>query len=257
MHYKNNIIIAFLLVITGLSVCMPAASARAQGAGDLFIQANELYTAGEFEHAVELYNKILYAETAVSPEVYYNIGNAYYRLQKPGKAILSWERALLLKPRDKDIRYNLNFVKSRLFTDPQGKRALDIIIEWLKRSAALNEIAVFCALFYALGMLVLLGYIFLKKPFLLKGVVFFSIVLMLSLGWMFILYRHTITLSRAIVIAQTAEVHNGPDTGFKVGFTVTEGAEAVLMREKGDWQEIGITDKGLKGWVKKDVIEKI
>ena len=245
-----SIIILFILALSD-RVCF------AQGAGDIFRQANDAYTGGNFDEAVKLYEDILYKQNMKSHELYYNLGNAYYRIKKPGKAVLSWERALTVNPRDKDTRHNIRFIQARLFAAEQGKAALEIILGWLEKLATLNEVAVLAGIWYSAVILFLLGYIFLKRSIFLKSAIFSGIILGLCISWMVIVYRYHIILPRAIITTAAAEVHNGPDETFKVGFTVTEGTETVLLRVSGAWQEIGIPNRGLKGWVKKDTVEAI
>jgi len=243
-------VIAVLVLLGSIDLC-------AQGTGNLFRKANDAYTRGDFNAARELYQRILDEEGVKSPEIYYNLGNAYYRLGKPGRALLWWERALKSLPRDKDTRFNISFVCSRLFSEKEEQKALDIILSWLARAYTLDEMAIACAVIYCAGALFLIGYIFLKRPVLLKFAVISGVALCIFCAWLFILYRHTVGMRRGIIVAPKAEVHNGPDESFKVGFTAGEGREALLLRESGGWQEIGIPGKGLKGWVKKEMVEEI
>lgn len=230
---------------------------NAQGAGDLFRKANDAYTRGDFTTAQQLYERIMHEEDVISPEIYYNLGNTYYRLGKSGKAFLYWERTLKIVPRDKDTRFNITFVRSRLFAEEEEKKALEIVIGWLQRLPTLNEMAIIGAVMYCAGMLCIIGYLFFKQPVLLKSVIVSGIILVICCAWMFILYQYHISLRRGIVVVPTVEVHNGPDESFKVGFTAVEGSETVLLRESGEWQEIGISRRGLKGWVKKEMVEAI
>ena len=74
--------------------------------GDLLQKANEHYTKEEYQKAIDGYNQILMAGME-SPEVYYNLGNAYYKTNQFTLAILNFERAKLLAPDDEDIEFNL------------------------------------------------------------------------------------------------------------------------------------------------------
>ncbi|GHT46501.1 hypothetical protein AGMMS49965_24090 [Bacteroidia bacterium] len=84
---------------------MGSASAFAQDA-----EGNEAYAKGDYEQAVQHYEAAL-AANGESSEVYYNLGNAYYRLNRVAPAILNYERALLLNPGNKDARFNLELAK--------------------------------------------------------------------------------------------------------------------------------------------------
>ena len=87
-------------------------------------QADSAYMQDNFAKATELYLKIA-EEEGTSANLYYNIGNCYFRQGKPGMAILYYERALRLDPSDKDARANLEFVNTKI-TDEPGDRGMFI-----------------------------------------------------------------------------------------------------------------------------------
>ena len=94
----KNILYIFLLLTQVLF---------AQGS---FKNANEMYQKGDYNGAIRSYESILDAKQE-SAEVYFNLGNCYYKLNKVAPAIYNYEKALTLKPNDKDILNNLNFAK--------------------------------------------------------------------------------------------------------------------------------------------------
>lgn len=97
-----------------------ALASLAAGATPLAERADSAYTADRFADAVELYSRAI-AEEGPTATLYYNLGNAYYRLDQPGKAIVAYERALRIDPSMADARANLEFVNSRI-TDRPGER---------------------------------------------------------------------------------------------------------------------------------------
>lgn len=90
------------------------------GALTLDQQADSAYSADDFSLALTLYQEVLETEGS-SSELYYNIGNCWYRLDKPGKAIVAYERSLRLDPGNSNSRINLEFVNGKIF-DRQGER---------------------------------------------------------------------------------------------------------------------------------------
>jgi hypothetical protein len=86
---------------------------RAENADQLFATANDAYQNGQYEQAVKLYEQILTGGYR-SKAVFYNLANAYYRLNQNGRAVLNYERALRFAPRDTDIRHNLTLTRNRL-----------------------------------------------------------------------------------------------------------------------------------------------
>ena len=84
---------------------------------DILDDASEAYRKGDYKKSIELYEKVIadhLAKGDESPEIYYNLGNAYFRDNQIGKAILNYNRALLLSPGDSDIRHNLRFANTRI-----------------------------------------------------------------------------------------------------------------------------------------------
>ena len=73
-------------------------------------EATKMYQEGDYQKAIDLYNEML-SDDMESATVYYNLGNCYYKQGETAKAILNYERALLLHPGDNDIKYNLTMAQ--------------------------------------------------------------------------------------------------------------------------------------------------
>ena len=116
-------IVTFLLVL-GLT-----SNVFAQSTTQLYTSANSLYKNKQFEQATVAYEKIL-MQGYRTPEVYYNLGNSYFKLHNNGKAILNFERAQKLAPDDEDIAHNLKLAQlkttDKLIPVPQ----LGIVTSW-------------------------------------------------------------------------------------------------------------------------------
>lgn len=93
-----------------LSVCFLSATASAQS---LVKKAEDAYMSDKYGEAISIYQEIMQKE-GVSSDLYYNMGNAYYKSGQLGKAVLFYERALLLNPNNADAQVNLDFVKTKL-----------------------------------------------------------------------------------------------------------------------------------------------
>ncbi len=94
----------------------------ASASESLSAQADSAYNKEDYAQAVELYNQILESEGR-SADVYYNLGNAWYRRGKVSQAILAYERALRVDPTHADARTNLEFVNSRLEDKPEDNNS--------------------------------------------------------------------------------------------------------------------------------------
>lgn len=112
---------------------VPALSAQS-----LTEQADSAYMADDFSRAVALYQQALDDEGS-SSVLYYNLGNAYYRLNQLGEAVLCYNRALRLDPSNADARTNLDFVNSRITDRPTDNRSMvEIVTDRIVNAATPN-----------------------------------------------------------------------------------------------------------------------
>ena len=93
-------------------------------------EADEAYQKEKFSEAASLYEEILQTQ-GESADIYYNLGNAYFKLKNTAKAVLNYERALLLNPGDADIRFNLGMARSKT-VDKITPTAEVFIVTWHK-----------------------------------------------------------------------------------------------------------------------------
>lgn len=101
--------------IIGLVAIVTAICANAT---DLTEKADTAYANQDYATAVQLYHKAI-ATDGISPQIYYNLGNSYYRLGKPGRAVLYYNRALQLDPSLQEARDNLAFVSTKILDKPE------------------------------------------------------------------------------------------------------------------------------------------
>lgn len=221
----------------------------------VFGQANGFYQQEQYQQAVETLESLANQGRA-NAELYYNLGNAYYRLRQPGRAILNYERALRLSPRDGDTRYNLAFLRGQLNLS-QSDSMFDILTAWFAGIVSLNELTVLCSFFWILLCVGLISYLYNKsRGLLLLDGVFLAFFLFFA-GWFGVKYARDIGTQSAIVTTGPVEARNGPGMDNSVGFTLPEGRKILVLGEKDDWAAVGIAEEGLKGWVEKKYIEKI
>ncbi|MBI2340530.1 MAG: tetratricopeptide repeat protein [Deltaproteobacteria bacterium] len=93
-------------------VCLIPAGVFAETPQGLFDQANQAYYKNQLKTAEEIYRKLI-GEGIVNGDLYYNLGNIKYRQGEYGSAILNFEKALRLQPRDADARANLKFTEKK------------------------------------------------------------------------------------------------------------------------------------------------
>lgn len=234
---------------------MLLASPALAGDIDILNQGNEAYQKEQYAQAAQAYESLAEAGRA-NAAVYYNLGNAYYRLRQPGRAILNYERALALSPRDGDARFNLDFVNAQLNL-PQPASALEQFAGWAASLFSLNELSAASTALWALTCaLIILFLLRGRRVYAYAGAAVFA-AFILSASWFGIAWSRGAGTPRAVVVAGPAEARNGPGADNSVAFTLPEGRKVLLMGGKDDWAAIGLAEEGLKGWVEKKYIERI
>jgi hypothetical protein len=236
-----------LLLCAQLSFAAPA---------DDFKTANKLYDEGKFTEAAGVYERI----EPKTAHVFFNLGNAWFRDGKLGLAILNYERARRLAPRDPDILANLKFAEQRLGVDEVNTppRAAQRLLGSFISSRTSTEWSVFELAALWLTVLAVGGLVFLTKT----RTVFFTIALAGFIGFTvsaFALGYETInnrTAPKAIVLSDESEARFAPLTESTVHFKLAEGTKIVVREDRGQWLLVERAD-GQQGWVKSEAVNRI
>jgi tetratricopeptide (TPR) repeat protein len=226
----------------------------------LFEAGNRLFQAGEYQKALESYQAIL-IQGYSSATLYYNIGNAHYKLGRIPRAILAYERALRLNPRDQDIRFNLEVVNAELVDEiPRIPELLHVrilrSIHTLFGLDSLTALMVVSYLIFAalLGILIL-GFVRFRKLIKIASIAFG--VLFTAAGLLFLSKAAgQRSDSEAIVMADVVDVKSAPGEEGIVVFSLHYGLKVRVLIDRGGWKEIRIPD-GKVGWLESDTIEVI
>jgi len=216
-------------------------------------EAETAYTQEDYSRAIELYESVVnqYGESA---EIYYNLGNAYYKAGRVGASILNYERALLLDPGDGDIRFNLQMAKQRAVDkiEPVGDFFL---VKWFNSvqdmgaadSWALLGIICFILFIGCLLLFFFSRWIRLKKLGFYLGV-FFLIIIIFANIFAINQKKEVVNRTGAIVFSQTVTVKSSPDASGTDLFILHEGTKVFIKSTLGDWKEIE-TEEGNVGWM--------
>ena len=247
----------WLIVVLFVLCCMPQRT-TAQTAPELYSKASAFYKANQFAEAAAVYDKIT-AQGYRSAEVYYNLGNCYYKMHNNGKAILNYERALKLAPDDEDIVHNLKLAQLTTIDRVQPVPQLAIVTKWnnLLHSFSSRGWAVFALVLVWLSLILFAIYLFVSR----KGVVlFFTITVfvlsLVSVG-LGVKQAHTEDDSgTAILMVANVNVKSAPDENATDIFTIHEGVKLYLCDHVGNWNKIRLAD-GKVGWVERNMFEKI
>lgn len=229
--------------------------------GDLLQKANEHYTKEEFNKAIDLYNQILMSNME-SPEVYFNLGNAYYKANQYTLSILNYERAKLLAPDDEDIDFNLQVANQKVVDSIQELPGIFIVRWWnsLVNSQTTDTWAVM-SIFGFILFLVMMGFYFFAKSGDVKRITFWSgcfLILFTIFTWSFAAKQKSrlVNHTYAIVMQPTVTVKSSPSEKGTNLFVIHEGLKVKITDKLGDWVEIRLAD-GNKGWLQSESIERI
>lgn len=223
--------------------------------------ADDSYMKGNYQQAIADYNKLL--QQGVSADLYYNLGNAYYRSDNLAMAILSYERALRLSPGDKDIRFNLQFANSKTI-DKITPMDDNVFATWygsIVNFTSVDNWAKTSIVCIILALILMLTYLFANRLILRKIGFFGSIGLLIVFVFsMLFAWQQKSDLEHskgAIVMVSSVSVKQSPVASSPDDFVLHEGTR-VEITENGirGWSGIKTGD-GREGWIKSSAIEKI
>ena len=224
--------------------------------------ADKAYQENKYAEAIKMYENIL-ATQGESAVVYYNLGNSYFKEKNMAKAVLNYERALLLNPGDADIRFNLDMARSK--TVDQITPATEVfIVTWInsltnmqsERGWAKIGIVSFICLLVGLALYIVSKRLFVRKIGFIGAVVLLVVTVCANL---FARQQKNELMDRtgAIVMSPTVTVKSTPDKSGTELFVLHEGTKVFVEDNsmKG-WKEIRLED-GNKGWIPTEAIEII
>lgn len=240
--------------------CFLSVAVLKMQAQEAFSKANALYDDAKYKQAAELYKQVQ-DEFPASAEVWYNLGNAYYKSGKIGYSIAAYRRALKLNPTDGDIRFNLDFVVAKS-SDKIEPKPRGFIIRQTDLAADIFTPGVwaFWAVVLALvAVLKFMAYIFaknyrLKKLGLIASVVFW----MLSFACVALAaHRYYYALdSYAVVVTRSADILGEPTENGTRLLLLNEGATLKFETRQSGWIKVELPN-GSKGYVKAESVEVI
>ena len=242
---KNYLVFSFYFIFLTAVI--------AQTPQQFMMAGNEAYSKGDYATAIEAYNAVLDAGQQ-SADLYYNLGNAYYRQDELGLAILNYERALRLKPHFRDARQNLELTYSKTEDKIDSLPQIFIVewaltvVNWFSPNGWLVVLLILVALIGALTILFFVSgdYVWRKRS-LLTGI-FCSILLLIAIGCTISAFRNANRRDKAIVTSPMIVVKGSPeDTGIDK-IILHEGTPVAIDETLGDWHKIRIAD-GNTGWV--------
>ena len=238
-------------------ICFGCTSAKAVTKNN----ADTEYQKGNYQQAIRDYEEIL--KNGESAEIYFNLGNAYYRTDNITKAVLNYERARLLSPGDDDINFNLQFARSKTIDKitPQSEMFFVTWYKSLVNFTSVDNWAKTGILCIVMALLLVLLYLFgpqlmLRKIGFFGGLAFFVIFLLSNL-FAFQQKQALDNRTGAIIMTPSVNIKKTPAKNSADQFVLHEGTRVDII-DKGmtDWRCIRVGD-GREGWIETKAIEEI
>lgn len=224
-------------------------------------QGDSAYMRNDYASAIQIYESLLTKGEAA--EIYYNLGNSYYKTDDIAKAILNYERALLLQPGNADVRANLEIARSK--TIDKVVSVPDIFfVTWTKSLINCLSVDAWAKLGVAFFILLLVSFslfffskqIVWKKSGFIAGIVFLIFVVLSNV---FASEQKTELMNRnnAIILSPSVTVRSTPSESGTSLFVLHEGHKIEIKdNSMCEWKEIRLED-GKVGWVPASAIEVI
>jgi len=230
----------------------------ADNLSDIFQQANQAYRSEKYQEAADLYQKIL-SQGYESAEVYFNLGNCFYRLGEIGKSVLYYEKARRLNPHDPDIQYNLELANLKVIDRIEMPPRFFLFDWWdaVKTYYSVPQLTRLLIIIFALTILFLIAWLYLKRDRVRR--LMLSASLLLGLVTIFYAYILVIRIQEqkehreAIVLSPSVTVLSAPDENSTDMFVLHEGVKVHLDEQRDVWVKISLPD-GKTGWMKSDVL---
>ena len=223
--------------------------------------ADDEYAKGNYQQAIKDYQEILKA--GVSSEIYYNLGNAYYRTDNITQALLAYERALQLSPGDNDIRFNLQYARSKTIDKITPETEM-FFVTWynsLVNFTSVDRWANTAIVSIVMALFLILVFLFAPQMWARKSGFYGSAVFLLLFAFANLFafqQKHELeTKQGAIVIAPTVNVKKTPAASGTDVFVIHEGTRVdITDRGMKQWRGVKLAD-GREGWLKTSQIEEI
>lgn len=225
----------------------------AQSADELFEKGNEQYKLEQYDLALKTYQQID-SLGFISSELFYNLGNCYYKLNEVAPAIFNYEKALMIDPLNEDASNNLIFAK-RLTIDnieELPKTVLQKLDEAFVKKLSYNQWAIASVVLSILGCSLFLLFYFSyasgrKRFFFVTSMISF-LLLIATISFSYKEYSFAQKNIQAIIFAEETEIKSAPTLNGENIFKLHEGTKVKVLDTVDNWKKIKIAD-GKIGWI--------
>lgn len=248
---------ATMLLVLTLCMSFSALSASAMTKKE----ADEAYSKGNYQQAIKTYEMLL--KKTPSAEIYYNLGNAYYRSDNIPQAIIAYNKALLISPADADIQHNLSVARTKTIDKMQSSQNTFLVAGWqaFVNIFNTNTWAYIAIISLILVVLLTLTYLFAEAVILRQlgffGAVLLFVVFLLSNICAYSQYSAMNADDGAVIIISDCPVKKSPENNAADETVVHEGTHLTITDETVQgWYEVTLDD-GTEGWIQSKAVERI
>lgn len=228
---------------------------------DAISQANNAYTQNKFNEAIELYKKVI-ANGFESSELYYNLGNAYFKTKDYASAILYYEKAKKLDPSNEKIQFNIQVANARII-DKIEELPLPFYKKWLNEfrlwfsidTWAIISVVTLFLFFLLISAYLLANVISIRKVTFWASAVFLLFAMLSGIN-AYSQYHSIKQSSEGIIFEPTVNVKSSPENNSQDIFVIHEGTKVQITDKVGTWIEVKIAN-GSDGWVPETAVERI
>jgi tetratricopeptide (TPR) repeat protein len=258
---KQYCMIVICLAATALVNLHSAIILAAMPTDTIISEGNRHYMNREYNMAAKCYNEVI-TRGFESGELYYNLGNACYKQNKLAEAILYYEKALLFKPGDEDIRQNLAIANARII-DKIDSIPDFFLKKWMNNIQGLLYPDQWAVLSFILFVLALVGFscFAIGDRAIVKKIGFSSGIALLIVSIVSLILtsgriRKIQQSDNAIIMIPSVNARSSPDEQSTNVFVLHEGTKVVMIDSVQNWKEISIAN-GNKGWVPGEALGEI
>lgn len=219
----------------------------------LFDEATKAYNEGKYNEAIENYNRII-DNGEHSAALYYNLGNAYYKLNKVAPSIYYYEKSLLLDPSDNEVKNNLGFARNMTLDaiEQMPETGFGKIISDVTSFLSFDQWAISAIIFMILFVLGYIAFYFLsyssQKRVAFIGSMASLVISIISVLIAYLEYSSYNSEQPAIVFENEVIVKSEPNNRSQETFRIHEGTKVFVLDTLSDWNKIKLAD-GKTGWL--------
>lgn len=256
----SNLRFIWMYIILFMVFAIPPSFAQEERVRDpnyIFYKANTFYEEAKYDDAIREYGKLI-DQGYEGGNLYYNIGNCYFKKGEPGRAILNYERAKRFIPHDSDLKSNYEYARS-LIEDkmPEMKTRWPFrLLKGFSGYFTMDGLTLFSSILYIAAICILIIRIFFKAIkryviYLISIIILIFILTIVSLG-----VKINNIDKEAIIVTESIDSRFEPFERATIHFILYEGTKVYVLKSKDDWYKIKRMD-GKVGWVKRSALELI